>query len=147
MLANYEGMDIDKLNDDFAKIAELVIQLDSMDYSDEKYDDLEEELHDLEDDMMEEFGDYLEEAIEGVYKNLCPDNDVLLPTAYIAKHYTRKQKDNQGRYSYDVEYREGIPIESDKFPDQEVYLSLVPGATRLVVSVGETAKQTVWMAK
>jgi len=140
-------MDIDKLNDDFAKVAELVIQLDSMDYSDEKYDDLEEELHDLEDTMMEEFGDYLEEAIAGVYENLCPDGDVLLPSAYIAKHYTRKQKDNQGRYSYDVEYREGIPIESDTFPDQEVYLALVPGATRLVVTVGETAKQTVWMAK
>ena len=72
---------------------------------------------------------------------------MLLPTAYIAKHYTRKQKDNLGRYSYEVEYGEGIPIESDKFPDQEVYLSLVPGATRLVVAVGETVKQTVWMAK
>lgn len=140
-------MDIDKLNDDFAKVAELVIQLDSMDYSDEKYDDLEEELHDLEDTMMEEFGDYLEKAIAGVYENLCPDGDVLLPSAYIAKHYIRKQKDNQGRYSYDVEFGEGIPIESDTFPDQEVYLALVPGATRLVVTVGETAKQTVWMAK
>ncbi len=140
-------MDIEKLNEDFAKIAELVIQLDSMDYSDEKYDELEEELHDLEDDLTEEFGDYLEEAIAGVYENLCPDSDVLLPTAYIAKHYTRKQKDNLGRYSYEVEYGEGIPIESDKFPDQEVYLSLVPGATRLVVAVGETVKQTVWMAK
>ena len=76
-----------------------------------------------------------------------PDSDVLLPTAYIAKHYTRKQKDAMGRCSYDVEFGEGIPIESDKFGDQEVYLSLVPGATRLVVTVGETAKQTVWIAK
>lgn len=140
-------MDIDKLNDDFAKIAECVIQLDSMDYSDEKYDDVEEELHDLEDAMMDEFGDYLEDAIQGVYENLCPDADVLLPTAYIAKHYIRKKKDNLGRHSYDVEFGEGIPIESEQFGDQEVYLSLVPGATRLVVTVGESAKQTVWMAK
>lgn len=140
-------MDIDKLNDDFAKIAEMVNQLDSMDYSDEKYDDIEEELHDMEDALMDEFGDYLEDALQGVYDNLCPDADVLLPTAYIAKHYTRKQKDAMGRYSYDVEYGEGIPIESDKFGEQEVYISLVPGATRLVVTVGETAKQTVWMAK
>ena len=140
-------MDINKLNEDFAKIAEMVNQLDSMDYSDEKYDDVEEELHDLEDALMDEFGDYLENAIKEVYANLCPDNDVLMPTAYIAKHYTRKQKDDKGRYSYDVEAGEGIPIESDKFGDQEVYLSLVPGATRLVVTVGETAKQTVWVAK
>ena len=45
-------MDIDKLNEDFSKIAEMVNQLDSMDYSDEKYDD--EELHDLEDALMED---------------------------------------------------------------------------------------------
>lgn len=140
-------MDLDKLNDDFAKIAEMVNQLDSVDYSDEKYDDVEEELHDLEDTLMEDFGDYLEDAIQGVYDNLCPDNDVLIPTAYIAKHYVRKQKDAHGRHSYDVNYGEGIPIETDKFGDQEVYLSLVPGGTRLVVSVGESTKQTVWVAK
>tara|TARA_Y100000588_G_C13979862_1_gene806672 strand:+ start:446 stop:922 length:477 start_codon:yes stop_codon:yes gene_type:complete len=142
-----EFMDVDKLNEDFAKIAELVTKLDSMDYSDEQYDDVEEELHDLEDQLMEDFGDELEDAIAEAYDNLCPDNDVLLPTAYIAKHYVRKQKDNQGRPGYDIEYREGIPIESDKFPDQEVYIALVPGPTRLVVTVGDAAKQTIWMAK
>lgn len=142
-----KGMDIDKLNADFAQIADKINELDELNYNDEKYDDLEEELHDLEDDFIEEFGDYLEDAIALVHDEFCPDNDVLLPIAYFAKNYIRNQKDNKGRYSYDVEYGEGVPVEVDDFPDQEVKLVLVPGPTRLVVTVGNTAKQVAWRAQ
>lgn len=140
-------MDIDKLNKDFAEIADKINELDELDYSDERYDDLEEELHDMEDDFIEEFGDYLEEAIEGVHDEFCPDNDVLLPIAYFAKNYIRNQKDNQGRYSYDIEYGEGVPVTVKQFGDQEVKLVLVPGPTRLIVTVGESAKHVAWRAK
>lgn len=140
-------MDIDKLNKDFAEIADKINELDELDYSDERYDDLEEELHDMEDDFIEEFGEYLEEAIEGVHDEFCPDNDVLLPIAYFAKNYIRNQKDNQGRYSYDIEYGEGVPVTVKQFGDQEVKLVLVPGPTRLLVTVGESAKHVAWRAK
>lgn len=140
-------MDIDKLNKDFAEIADKINELDELDYSDERYDDLEEELHDMEDDFIEEFGEYLEEAIEGVHDEFCPDNDVLLPIAYFAKNYIRNQKDNQGRYSYDIEYGEGVPVTVKQFGDQEVKLVLVPGPTRLIVTVGESAKHVAWRAK
>ena len=140
-------MDIDKLNKDFAEIADKINELDELDYSDERYDDLEEELHDLEDAFIEEFGEYLEAAIEGVHDEFCPDNDVLLPIAYFAKNYIRNQKDNQGRYSYDIEFGEGVPVTVKQFGDQEVKLVLVPGPTRLIVTVGETAKHVAWRAK
>ncbi len=140
-------MDIDKLNQDFALIADKINELDELKYSDERYDDLEEELHDLEDDFIEEFGNYLEEAIASVHDEFCPDNDVLLPIAYFAKNYIRNQKDHKGRYSYDIEFGEGVPVEVDDFPDQEVKLVLVPGPTRLVVTVGDTAKQVAWRAQ
>lgn len=140
-------MDIDKLNKDFAEIADKINELDELDYSDERYDDLEEELHDMEDDFIEAFGEYLEEAIEGVHDEFCPDNDVLLPIAYFAKNYIRNQKDNQGRYSYDIEYGEGVPVTVKQFGDQEVKLVLVPGPTRLIVTVGESAKHVAWRAK
>lgn len=140
-------MDVDKLNEDFAQIADKINELDEMDYSDERYDDLEEELHDLEDDFLEEFGEELEEAIAQVHDEFCPDNDVLLPVAYFAKNYIRNQKDHKGRYSYDIEYGEGVPVEVDDFPDQEVRIVLVPGPTRLIVTVGDTAKQVAWRAQ
>ena len=140
-------MDVDKLNRDFALIADKINELDELDYNDERYDDLEEELHDLEDAFIEEFGADLEEAIALVHDEFFPDNEVLLPIAYFAKNYIRNQKDNQGRYSYDVEYGEGVPVQVDDFPDQEVRLVLVPGPTRLIVTVGNTAKQVAWRAK
>ncbi|MFY0592281.1 hypothetical protein [Roseivirga sp.] len=140
-------MDIDKLNVDFALIADKINELDELDYSDERYDDLEEELHDLEDAFLEEFGQELEEAIADVHDEFCPDNDVLLPSAYFAKNYIRNQRDSKGRYSYDIEYGEGVPVEVDDFPDQEVKIVLVPGPTRLIVTVGETAKQVAWRAQ
>ena len=140
-------MDVDKLNQDFALIADKINELDEMDYSDERYDDLEEELHDLEDEFLEEFGAELEEAITDVHDEFCPDNDVLLPSAYFAKNYVRNQKDNKGRYSYDIEFGEGVPVEVDDFPDQEVRIALVPGPTRLIITVGDKAKQVAWVAK
>ena len=139
-------MDVDKLNADFAALADKINELDDLDYSDERYDDLEEELHDMEDAFLEEFGDDLEKAIAEVHDEFCPDNDVLLPTAYFAKNYTRLQKDYKGRHSYDVEYGEGVPVEVKSFGDQEVRLVLVPGPTRLLVTVGDSAKQVAWRA-
>ncbi|MBO3697631.1 hypothetical protein [Roseivirga sp. E12] len=140
-------MNVDKLNEDFVLIADKINELDEMDYSDERYDDLEEELHDLEDQFLEDFGQDLEEAIAEVHDEFCPDNDVLLPVAYFAKNYIRNQKDHKGRYSYDIEYGEGVPVTVDDFPDQEVRIVLVPGPTRLIVTVGDTAKQVAWRAK
>ncbi|MFT6054355.1 MAG: hypothetical protein ACJAS3_002950 [Roseivirga sp.] len=140
-------MNVDKLNDDFTAIAEKINELDDMDYSDERYDALEEELHDLEDAIIEEFGKELEEAIALVHDEFCPDNDVLLPIAYFAKNYVRLRRDNLGKYGYDVEFGEGVPVEVDDFPNQEVRLVLVPGPTRLLVTVGENAKQEAWRAK
>lgn len=139
-------MDVDKLNLDFSLIADKINELDELSYSDERYDDLEEQLHDLEDTFLEEFGQDLEEAIADVHDEFCPDNDVLLPVAYFAKNYIRNQKDHKGRYSYDIEYGEGVPVEVDDFPDQEVRIVLVPGPTRLIVTVGDTAKQVAWRA-
>ncbi|MGW8121982.1 hypothetical protein ACV07N_04920 [Roseivirga echinicomitans] len=140
-------MNVEKLNNDFAAIAEKINELDDMDYSDERYDDLEEELHDMEDAFIEEFGPELEEAIALVHDEFCPDNDVLLPIAYFAKNYVRLQRDKDGKYGYDVEFGEGVPVEVDDFPNQEVKLVLVPGPTRLLVTVGENAKQEAWRAK
>ncbi len=140
-------MDVDKLNEDFSLIADKINELDEMDYSDVRYDDFEEELHNMEDEFLEEFGQDLEEAIAEVHDEFCPDNDVLLPIAYFAKNYIRNQKDHKGRYSYDIEYGEGVPVSVDDFPDQEVKIVLVPGPTRLIVTVGETAKQVAWRAQ
>jgi hypothetical protein len=68
-------------------ILEKRLALSKLSYSDDTYDDVEELLHDLEDDFNEKYGDKLEEILEKVHLAHCPESDVLLPTAYLAKKF------------------------------------------------------------
>ena len=63
------------------------LELSKLSYSDETYDDVEEFLHDLEDDFNEKYGNQLEEILDKVHIKHCPESDVLLPTAYLAKKF------------------------------------------------------------
>jgi hypothetical protein len=101
-------------------------ELAKIDYNNPKYDDLEEQLHDLEDDFQEEYGEYLEEAFQKVHDDLCPDNDVLMPIAYLGK---------------------GVPVEIDKLAGKDTKLILAPGPTRIVLAVGKDKQEVIWTAK
>jgi hypothetical protein len=101
-------------------------ELAKIDYNNPKYDDLEEQLHDLEDDFQEEYGGYLEEAFQKVHDDLCPDNDVLMPIAYLGK---------------------GVPVEIDKLAGKDTKLILAPGPTRIVLAVGKDKQEVIWTAK
>src|SRR5467141_641905 len=104
-------MDLKALDKALQEIAKRRMELQKIDYSSPKYDVLEEELHNLEDSFQEKFGDYLEEALQQVHDEYCPDTDVLYPIAYIAKSY---QINNKNEYS--VSTSEGVFVEVDKFP-------------------------------
>ena len=72
-------------------ILEKRLELSKLSYSDDSYDDVEELLHDLEDDFNEKYGDKLEDILEKVHLQHCPESDVLLPTAYLAKKLAKKK--------------------------------------------------------
>ena len=74
-------MDVKALDKALLEILKKREELSKIDYNNPKYDDLEEALHDLEDDFQEQYGEYLEEALQGVHDTVCPDNDVLMPIA------------------------------------------------------------------
>jgi hypothetical protein len=118
-------MDVKALDKAIQEIVTKRAELDKIDYNNPKYDDLEEELHDLEDDFQEEYGDYLEEALQDVHDQLCPDNDVLMPIAYI----------------------KGVPVEVEKYEGKDTKLVLAPNPVRLVLSVGKDKQEIVWTAK
>lgn len=130
-----------------AYIAEKKNQLSTLHYSDENYDLLEEELHNLEDSFMEEYGTYLEEALAYVHDELCPDTDVLLPIAYLAKKYVKKGVRTDGTSFYDVAMDEGVIVDVDDYPKDLTRLVLVPGPTRLVLQVGNRMQEQVWQAR
>jgi hypothetical protein len=119
-------MDVKALDKAIQEIIKKRDDLAKLDYNNPKYDELEEELHDLEDDFQEQYGEYLEEALQDVHETLCPDNDVLMPIAYLGK---------------------GIPVETDKYAGKDTKLMLSPGPTRVVLLIGKDKQEVVWTAK
>lgn len=135
-------MDLIELDKALQEIAKRRMELQKIDYSNPKYDVLEEELHDREDGFQEKFGDYLEEALQQVHDVYCPDTDVLYPIAYIAKAYQINDKNE-----YTVSNSEGVFVEVDKFPGKDTKLVLVPNPPRVFLNIGKDKQQLVWTAK
>lgn len=120
------AMDVKALDKAIQEIVKQREELGKIDYNNPRYDELEEKLHDLEDDFQEKFGEYLEGALQDVHDKLCPDNDVLMPIAYLGK---------------------GVPVEVDKYPGKDTKLILAPSPTRVILSVGKDRQEVVWSAK
>lgn len=140
-------MDFDKLDKELSEIVELRIRLSKITYADPEYDDIEEELHDLEDDLNEEFGNALEGKLEDIYAKLVSDNDVLLPSAYLANKYIPMQPDARGIVTYDVQGKEGVPIESEQFDGQDVRIALVPNPARFVMLINGRSLKDLWRSR
>ena len=79
----------------------------------------------MEDDFQDKYGEYLENALQGIHDEFCPDNDVLLPIAYVGK---------------------GVIVEVDKYPGKDTKLSLVSNPTRIILTVGKEKQEGVWTA-
>lgn len=119
-------MDIKALDKALQEIEKKRAELGKIDYNNPKYDDLEEELHDLEDEFQDEYGEYLENALQDVHDELCPDNDVLMPIAYLGK---------------------GVFVEVDKYAGKETKLVLESNPVRISLTIGKDKKEVVWTAK
>lgn len=119
-------MDFKELDKFLLEILKKREELGKIDYNNPKYDDLEEDLHDLEDDFHDKFGEFLEAAFQDIHDDLCPDNDVLMPIAYLGK---------------------GVPVEVDKFPGKDTKLILAPTPTRIILAIGKEKQEVVWTAK
>ncbi len=119
-------------------------KLHQLDYHHKEYDQVEEELHDLEDDFIEQYGQPLEDILQDVHDELCPDTDVLLPIAYLASHYIHTESDKKGGESFDVADNEGVPVVLDEYPDRYSRMVLVPTPPRILVQLGKSQRIQVW---
>ncbi len=136
-------MDIEALDLSLVAIVKKKNELHEIGYQDPRYDDVEEELHDLEDALMEEHGEELEEVIQQVHDKICPDTDVLLPIAYLAKSYVPTTSDD-GSETFDVDLKEGVPVILDDYPDHLSRMVLLPNPPRLIVQVNRAKRFLVW---
>lgn len=134
-------IDIKNLDKDLTALVKAKIALSKLTYADHDYDKIEEELHDMEDDFQENYGEYLEEALADVHDEFCPDNDVLLPIAYLADEYIVTED------TIDVAPGQGVLVEADDFASSKVTLALAPQPTRIVLQAGKDHKEVVWRAE
>jgi len=128
-------MKTEDLNRALVALIEKKAELHTLTYDDARYDEVEEALHDLEDDFNDEYGDYLEEALDKVHGDLKSDTDVLLPTAYLPS-------DPRSAPSP----KEGVWVDSEKYPGKEARITLVPNPVRIMLTVGKQVQQELWKA-
>jgi len=140
-------MDFRKLDQDLSVLVEKKIALSKITYADAAYDDIEEELHDLEDDFNEEFGDELEAILEKIYSQLKSDNDVLLPTAYLANNYSPLAPDSFSKVTYEIKGKEGVPVESEQFDKMDVRVVLVPNPSRFILQINGKSMKDLWVGR
>ncbi len=133
--------DVKKMDESVQELIKVKNELSGLDYNDERYDEVEEKLHDLEDNFVEKFGDFLEEVLHNVHDEYCPDNDVLLPIAYLAKEYSISS-DNQ----YDVAPNSGVFVDADDYPGKNTRLVLIPNPLRIVMNIDKENRETLWTA-
>lgn len=137
-------MNTEALDKMLVEIVEKKNTLSQLNYNDKNYDQVEEELHDLEDDFIDEYGEYLEDVLADIHDELCPDNDVLLPIAYLANKYVKKESNGQVTYHA---ADGGVLVDVDEYPDKLTRLVLVPRPTRLVLQIGKNHEEQVWKAE
>ena len=140
-------MDIKALDKDLNQLVEKKNELVGLKYNDPRYDQLEEELHDLEDDFTSEYGEYLEDALHAVHDDIAPDNDVLLPIAYLADKYVKVGERPDGSPVWETDMKQGVLVDVDDYPGKPARLVLIPNPTRLVLMVSGVGKEEVWRAK
>lgn len=135
-------MDVKALDKALLEIIKKRQELSAIDYNNPAYDDLEEKLHVLEDAFQDSFGDDLERALQEVHDEFCPDTDVLVPIAYIAKKYAINDKNE-----FTVALTEGVFVEMDDYPGKDTKLVFLPNPARIVLNIANDKQQVVWTAK
>ena len=70
-----------------------------------------------------------------MHTDLKSDTDVLLPTAYLPS--------NPGSTPTP---KEGVWVDSEKYPGKEARITLIPNPVRIMLTVGKQVQQELWKA-
>jgi len=138
-------MDTEKLNDDLVNLVLKKNELYRLDYSNPEYDTVEEELHDLEDEFLRVHGKELEDVFKSIHEEFCPENEVLLPIAYLANKYKVKKRDD-GDVEFSVSLDEGVIVDVDNYSDRLTRLVLIPNPSRILLQINNSHSEEVWKA-
>jgi hypothetical protein len=144
-------MDFKVLNEKVLEIIQLNEQLEDINYSDPRYDELEDKVYDLQDEMNEKYGKFFDEVLGDVYKQLNSKDVILNISDYIAKTYmTSGAKNPDGSLRYDEVPEDSITISvkpealQGKRVDGKIYLK--PNPIRIGFAIGKH-ERIVWSSE
>lgn len=135
-------MKFDEINEALEAIIELRNQVYQLEHGNANLLALEAQLGQLESELLSKYGTQLHEVLLDVHDELCPDNDVLSPTSYIASTYTVLQKGTN--MQYDVNEDAGVLVQMDDFPKQSTKLVLLPSPLRVLLNIDSNNREEVW---
>jgi hypothetical protein len=138
-------MNIEKLNDDLVNLVLKKNELNRLDYNNPEYDTVEEELHDLEDEFLKVHGKEMDDVFKAVHEEFCPDNEVLLPIAYLANKYKLKKRED-GDIEFVVNLNEGVIVDVENYSNKLTRLVLVPNPSRILLQIYNSHSEEVWKA-
>lgn len=140
-------MNYKRLNSDLIDLIELRNELVNLDFADEAYDDLEDEIHEFEDTFNERYGEELESVLEQIHTRICPDVEVLLPTAYLAKEYYKSDIEED---VYDIGPDAGVLVETiledSKGKPIDARMTIMASPFRFVLIVRDDVK-VIWSSE
>lgn len=140
-------MNYKRLNSDLIDLIELRNELVNLDFADEAYDDLEDEIHEFEDTFNERYGEELEAVLENIHTRICPDVEVLLPTAYLAKEYFKSEIEED---AFDIGPDAGVLVETiledSKGKPIDARMTILPSPFRFVLIVKEDVR-VIWSSE
>lgn len=137
-------MKFDEINQALEAIIELRNQVYDLEHGNANLMTIETKLGQLESELLSKYGTQLHEVLLDVHDELCPDNDVLSPTSYIASSYSISETGANVRY--DVDYEAGVLVQMDDFPKQPTKLVLVPNPLRVLLNINSNNREEVWSA-
>jgi len=117
--------------------------LRQLEYSDERYDRMEDELHELEDRFATEHGDAICDILQGVHREYFPTDKVLSPVSYLAQQYREVGENDYGPI-YDIPHNEGVQVTGLYWPGKTTKLVLAPNPLRLLLNIDEHTREEVW---
>jgi hypothetical protein len=134
----------DRLNLDLIEIILKRNELNRLTYNSREYDLVEEELHDLEDAFNENHGFLLENALISAHEKCCPETEVMVPVAYVAKNYTVINEAESRTAIFEPAPGGGLPVDSPGNPHEVLRLVLVPNPPRILLKSGEEVREEIW---
>jgi len=139
-------MDVKAIEKKLIDIVQIKNELNVLDYNDEAYDTMEDELHQHEDDFLEAYGKDLEQIFSHIHAEYCPKTDLLSPISYIADEY-RQVGENELGPTFDVSHDQGVFVETKSYEHKPTKLVLLPNPLRVVLNIDAHTREEVWSSE